>query len=342
MCSSDLDRHGSRRIALPGLVGLSIGFFIASRMEGSLWAFYGAYACMALLGAGTTPITWTRAVGTAFSRRRGLALGIALSGTGICAMVAPLFTVWLLEGWGWRGAYVGLGLLPLLFAAPLMLWGLREPRREEPASVSTSGPVTGLSVREALAGYRFWLLLGSVFLAYLAVSGIGPNLIPALTDQGLSPAQAAALQGVYGASIIGARVLVGWLVDRFWAPGVACLSLLLPVAGCLILTAPAPLPLQALAMALIGFAAGAELDLMSFLAARYFGMRNYGTLYALLYAALAVCSGTAPALFALVQDRSGSYAGAFAGAAVLLLLSAVLVTGLGRYPTDAAVESTRN
>ena len=95
-------------------------------------------------------------------------------------------------------------------------------------------------------------------------------------------------------------------------------------------------------MALIGFAAGAELDLMSFLAARYFGMRNYGTLYALLYAALAVCSGTAPALFALVQDRSGSYAGAFAGAAVLLLLSAVLVTGLGRYPTDAAVESTRN
>jgi shikimate kinase len=85
-------------------------------------------------------------------------------------------------------------------------------------------------------------------------------------------------------------------------------------------------------MALIGFAAGAELDLMSFLAARYFGMRHYGAIYALLYAALAVCSGTAPALFALVQDRSGSYDAAFAGAAVLFALSAFLVLALGRYP----------
>ncbi len=327
-----IDRYGSRRIALPGLAGLSLGFFLAASMDGSLWVFYSAYACMALLGAGTTPITWTRAVGAAFSRRRGLALGIALSGTGICAMAAPLFTVWLLEQHGWRGAYVGLGLLPLLLAAPLVLWGFRdEPAPGAPADAAGAG-ATGLSVREALRGYRFWVLLGSVFFAYLAVSGIGPNIIPALTDQGLSPTQAALLQGVYGASIIGARILVGALVDRFWAPGVACLSLLLPVVGCLILSDPAPLWAQGVAMALIGFAAGAELDLMSFLAARYFGMRHYGAIYALLYAALAVCSGTAPALFALVQDRSGSYDAAFAGAAVLFALSAFLVLALGRYP----------
>ncbi len=327
-----IDRYGSRRIALPGLVGLSLGFFMASLMDGSLWVFYGAYACMALYGAGTTPITWTRAVGTAFTRRRGLALGLALSGTGICAMAAPLFTVWLLERAGWRGAYVGLGLLPLLFALPLVLWGFREEGRTAVASALTSSEATGLTVREALRSYRFWVLLGSVFLAYMAVSGIGPNLIPALTDQGLSPTQAALLQGIYGASIIGARILVGWLVDHFWAPGVACASLLLPVAGCLILSAPASLPLQGIAMALIGFAAGAELDLMSFLAARYFGMRHYGAIYALLYAALAVCSGTAPALFALVQDRSGSYDAAFAGAALLFVLSALIVLTLGRYP----------
>ena len=327
-----IDRYGSRRIALPGLAGLSLGFFLAASMDGSLWVFYSAYACMALLGAGTTPITWTRAVGAAFSRRRGLALGIALSGTGICAMAAPLLTVWLLEQHGWRGAYVGLGLLPLLLAAPLVLWGFRgEPAPGAPADAAGAG-ATGLSVREALRGYRFWVLLGSVFFAYLAVSGIGPNIIPALTDQGLSPTQAALLQGVYGASIIGARILVGALVDRFWAPGVACLSLLLPVVGCLILSDPAPLWAQGVAMALIGFAAGAELDLMSFLAARYFGMRHYGAIYALLYAALAVCSGTAPALFALVQDRSGSYDAAFAGAAVLFALSAFLVLALGRYP----------
>lgn len=160
-----IDRYGSRRIALPGLAGLSLGFFLAAAMDGSLWMFYSAYACMALLGAGTTPITWTRAVGAAFSHRRGLALGLALSGTGICAMAAPLFTVWLLEQHGWRGAYVGLGLLPLLLAAPLVLWGFRgEPSPGAPAETGNAG-AWGLSVRDALRGYRFWVLLFSVFLA---------------------------------------------------------------------------------------------------------------------------------------------------------------------------------
>lgn len=327
-----IDRHGSRRIALTGLVGLSLGFFAAASMDGQLWVFYAAYACMALLGAGTTPITWTRAVGAAFSRRRGLALGLALSGTGLCAMGAPLFTVWLLEEVGWRGAYVGLGLLPLLLAGPLVLWGFRETGGGNAAAPGPAAAAEGIGVREALRGYRFWVLLLSVFLAYMAVSGIGPNIVPALTDKGRSPTEAALLQGVYGFSIIGARILVGLLLDRFWAPAVACVSLLLPVVGCLLLVDATTLPWQVLAMALIGFAAGAELDLMSYLAARYFGMRHYGAIYALLYAALAVCSGTAPALFALVQDRSGSYDAAFAGAAVLFLLSSLVVLALGRYP----------
>ncbi|MFM7783099.1 MAG: MFS transporter, partial [Gammaproteobacteria bacterium] len=277
-----IDRHGSRRIALVGLVGLSLGFFAAASMDGQLWVFYAAYACMALLGAGTTPITWTRAVGAAFSARRGLALGLALSGTGLCAMAAPLFTVWLLEQFGWRGAYIGLGLLPLLFAGPLVLWGFRE---REPAQASPEAAVaaaSGIGVREALRGYHFWVLLLSVFLAYLAVSGIGPNLVPALTDKGRSPTEAALLQGVYGASIIGARILVGLLLDRSWAPGVAAASLMLPVIGGLLLIGAGSLPSQVLAMALIGFAAGAELDVMSYLAARYFGMRHYGAIYALL------------------------------------------------------------
>jgi hypothetical protein len=140
----------------------------------------------------------------------------------------------------------------MLLAAPLVLWGFRDEPRSGASGVSDGAAATGLTVRQALRGYRFWVLLSSVFFAYLAVSGIGPNIIPALTDQGLSPTQAALLQGVYGASIIGARILVGALVDRFWAPGVACLSLLLPVVGCLILSDPAPLWAQGVAMALIG------------------------------------------------------------------------------------------
>ncbi|NJO12367.1 MAG: MFS transporter [Gammaproteobacteria bacterium] len=176
------------------------------------------------------------------------------------------------------------------------------------------------------------MLCLSIFTVYLAVSGITPNLIPALTDRGLTPASAARIQGLLGIAIILGRVVVGALVDRFWAPGVALVSLLLPVAGCLILATTTSLPLIYTSVLLIGFAAGAELDLMAFLVSRYFGLRHYSKIYSVMYALLAFGSGTAPMLFAAVYDRTASYEVSFIAAAALFAIGAVVVVALGRYP----------
>jgi MFS family permease len=90
----------------------------------------------------------------------------------------------------------------------------------------------------------------------------------------------------------------------------------------------------ALAAFLIGFAAGAELDLMAFLAARYFGLAHYAKIYSILYATLAVCSGTAPMIFASVYDQTGSYDYGYAVASGLFLISVVLILLLGKYPKE--------
>lgn len=334
------DRYGPRALVLPCLVGLALGFFIAALSNGHLWIFYTAYAVMAILGAGTTPITWTRAIASAFDRQRGMALGITLTGTGICAMLSPIYAVWLVGEFGWRGAYVGLGLLPLLLAGPVVFTWFRPPRvaeRELGAPAPAASNVWGLSLAEAFRSYKFWVLCVSIFAVYLAMSGITPNLIPAMTDQGLTPAIAARIQGLLGVAIILGRLVVGVLVDRFWAPGVALVSLLLPVIGCLVLAAgPTSLPLIYVSVLLIGFAAGAELDLMAFLVSRYFGLRHYSTIYSIMYALLAFGSGTAPYLFAAVYDRTASYEASFVGAAVLFAIGAVVVVFLGRYPVQGA------
>jgi OFA family oxalate/formate antiporter-like MFS transporter len=332
------DRYGPRPVALPGLVGLALGFFLAANMNGSLWMLYLAYGSMAVLGAGTTPVTWTRALTTQFDRQRGLALGIALTGTGVCAILAPLYTVMLVEHFGWRGAFVGIGLLPLLLAGPLVWTSFHiKPVAKDAAAAGPSffsPPDWGLTLGEAARGYRFWILGASIFLVYLAVSGISPNLIAALGDKGYPPAVAAAAQSAYGLAIIGSRLVVGFLVDRFWAPGVALVSLLLPVAGCLLLASADPgFALILVACSLIGLAAGAELDLMAFLTAQYFGARHYAKIYAVLYAVLAVAGGIAPMLFAKLHDRTASYTASFHVAAALLVLGALLLPLLGRQPS---------
>ena len=334
------DKYGPRRVALPSMMGLSVGLLAASQIEGELWMLFLAYGMMALLGAGTIPVTWTRAIATSFFKRRGLALGLALTGTGICASVAPHYTVWLTDHYGWRGAYVGLALVPLVLAWP-MLYFLFKPLDahvdEEPGEPDTKAALeSGLTLGEAIRGYRFWILLLSILFAYQGFSGIGPNLLPSLTDDGFTREQAASVQSIFGISIIVGRVVVGYLVDRFWAPGVAAFCLAIPAAGAAMLHGSQTLETAALAAFLIGFAAGAELDLMAFLAARYFGLAHYAKIYSILYATLAVCSGTAPMIFASVYDATGSYDLGYSVASVLFLVSVVLILMLGRYPKEFA------
>lgn len=330
------NRYGARRIALPGLVGLGSGFLLAATVDGELWLLYFAYACMAILGAGTIPVTWTHAITATFERRRGLALGIALSGTGVCGVVMPQYTTWLVETWGWRVAYVGIGLTPLLIGLPVVWWGFRPHTQAAPVEEDVPVvPLQGLSLRQAAGGYRFWVLLGSIFVVYMAASGIGPNLYPAITDAGLSTQDAATVQSLFGAAVVAGRLMVGYLVDRFWAPGVAAVTLALPVLGCYLLIDPSAFAFAASASILIGLAAGAELDLMSFLTARYFGQRYYAQIYSVMYMALAICSGTAPIFFATIYDQTSSYAVSFTVAMGLFALGAAMMPLLGRYP-DAA------
>jgi predicted MFS family arabinose efflux permease len=327
------DRYGARRVALPAMLGLGCGFLLAASMQGQLWMLFLAYGSIALLGCGTIPVTWTRAIATSFFRRRGLALGLSLTGTGICASVAPHYTVWLTDSFGWRGAYIGLALVPALIAWPVLFFLFRPlESRTVTAAGGESAQLQGMTLGEALRGYRFWVLLLSILCAYLGFSGIGPNLLPSLTDDGFSRERAASIQSVYGVSIILGRVVVGYLIDRIWAPGIAAVCLVVPAFGTLIFFGEQSFALAALASFFIGFAAGAELDLMAFLAARYFGLRHYAKIYSVLYATLALCSGTAPMLFAAVFDLTESYDFGFAVATVLFLSSAAVILTLGRYP----------
>lgn len=328
------ERIGVRPMALSGLVGLSVALALAASMDGSLWMLYGAYTAMALLGAGTIPVTWTRAITSTFTEQRGFALGIMLSGTGICAILIPQYTVWMIEEFGWRVAYLGLAALPLLFAGPLVFFFFRPDERLSAESDDFEQVETGLTLGQAMQGYRFWVLLVSIFMVYIAMSGMVPNLIPALTDDGIPAQKAATAISVFGVTVIAGRLIVGYLVDHLWAPGVAAVAIALPVAGSLILFSGPDFFMACVAAGLLGFAAGAELDLMSFLAARYFGTLHYARIYAILYAALALASGIAPAMFAYIYDVSASYSFGFAAGALMFALACLMLLALGRYPTS--------
>jgi predicted MFS family arabinose efflux permease len=325
-----------RRVAIGSLVLFALAFMSLGLSTGSLVQYYLTFAAIAVLGAGTLPITWTKAVNHRFDRRKGLALGISLMGTGIFGFFSKGLTAWLIVRFGWRGGFVGIGLLPLLIALPVALALFRDV---EPAPSSPSARVLedgGLTVREALRDRRFWTMAMGFLIVAFALAGPAPNLEKILTLSGIAPATIIRLTSLIGLSALTGRLIGGWMVDRIWAPGVAFVILSAPALSCWLLASAALTPLLAgFAICLIGFALGVEYDLLAFFIARYFGMRNYTAIYGILYVFFSLGSGFGPLVFGLDFDRHGSFHLSLLGAAAVLLITGTLFLTLGKYRSFA-------
>ena len=336
-----IDRYGARRIALISLPLFGITLSGMSLVTDEIWTFYAGWTVMSIFAAGTLPITWTKVVNGWFDDFRGMALGLTLAGTGIAATLAPSYVVWLIDIMGWRNAYVALAFTVMAISLPSVYLLFKEPAESQSGKVNqidaaiSKQPLmaTGLSVKEALKGYRFWVLSISLLLVAASISGVITNFVPLLTDKGLSFADAARYAGLIGVSVIGGRLVAGFLMDRLWAPMIAAIFLCMPCLAAFILTtgniSPMLLGLSAL---IVGLAAGAELDLMAFLVSRYFGLKHYGALYGGIYIFFSIGAGLAPAMFGWTYDMFGHYQAVLYIAAISSMIGACLMLTLGRYP----------
>lgn len=334
-----VDRYGTRRVALPCFAGIALGMVIAA-MARSPVMFYLGFAVTALLGAGTNPVVWSKVVTSRFDQARGTALGLALVGTAMSAILLPLLITMLTERSNWHVALGVVAMLPIVLSLPVAwFWLPSEPARKATALVQA--PV---SIRSAVRSFRFAVLAISILCGYLAVSGVLTSLVPAFTDRGLTPARAAVIAGTVGLAMIPGRVLIGILIDRYWAPAVGCVILLIPAAACLVLIRAAGSVELTLCCLALGLAAGAELDLLAFLTARYFGRARFSKLYALLYAGLAVGSASAPALFSRLREVSGDYSASFLSSAGLFAVAGCILLLLGPYPSipDPSAKSSHS
>jgi predicted MFS family arabinose efflux permease len=328
-----MDRWSIRRVALPGLVIYAIAMGLLGLSPHSLLIFVLLFALADGASAIQTPIGYAKAIAAWFDRRRGLALGIAMSGVGLGGFVMPQLAEALIERGGWRSAYPLLGLLTLVIAFPAVALWIREPRPgegEHHRSAMAAANLPGLTVREAAATGRFWILLAIFFLVAIALNGTVAHVVPLLTDAGLSPARAAATMGIFGLATMTGRLLAGYLVDRFFAAYVASVLFLAPIAG-FVLLASAAGALPAVGVTLVGLGLGTEIDLIAFLVSRYLGQRAFGQIYGYCFMLFGLGSSFGRYIGGAVYDLAGSYNPALIGAAVALVTAVVLVNRLGPY-----------
>lgn len=346
MAGMAVDRYGARPVALISLFCFGLCFMSLSLSNGSLTLYYAQWAVMSILGAGTLSATWTRVVNGWFDKNRGLALGIASTGTGITGFLIKPFTAWLIEDFGWRHAFVAVGALPIIIGIPIILWLFRENRGSRDAVIVDAGQMeanidpqdiqereVGLTVKEAMRGRHFWILGGAFFLIAFALTAPTPNLENILKSFNFSLGEIGAITASFGLAVIAGRIIGGWLLDRFFAPVCALVVLIIPATGCWLLSGDNLTGETAtLAVMALGFGAGFEFDLLAFLIAKYFGQRNYGVIYGSFYTIIALGGGLGPVVYGYMFDRLGGYTEALTIGYISVMVGAFALLMLGKYP----------
>jgi MFS transporter, OFA family, oxalate/formate antiporter len=329
------DKYGVKPVGMASLFGFGLAFSLLYFTPSNIFVFYAMWAVVGILGIGSTPVTWSRTINMWFFKNRGLALGILLLGTSIAGFAVPQIANAVIEASNWRYVFPAIALLPLCIGLPVVFLLFRDPMPEErPPSLSdANGNLTGQTLSEVFRNYRFWLLFLSVVAIALAYGGAHIHMVQMAQMHGFTPAEAASVMAVVAVGIFSGRVIVGLLFDRFWAPMVAFPALMLPVIACyLLLGTDTSSTLIFTAGFLMGFAAGAESDVIAYLAARYFGMRAYGRIYGFLYAPFGIFSSISPVLYGYTRDTTGSYDNMLVAAMGLFAVGGALLLALGRYP----------
>ena len=324
-----VDRLGAKWLSVAGLLLLALGFASLGSLISSIHSYYLLQVLVAFAGAASGPIAYSKIINETFVRHRGIALGITMTGIGLTAAAIPPVLAGVIAEEGWRSGYHYLAIVPLVGA---VLTAIVLPSRH--AAGSTRNPQQVQDTSGAIPFQRspvFWMLAGTFALMSLSFMGLLPHFVPLLGDAGVDPRAAGRFAGQVGLAVIASRMVVGLALDRIFAPRISIAICLVAAAGNLVFLMQGVQAATFTAIA-IGLALGAELDLMGFLVARYFGLAQFGKIYGWLYFAFIFASGIGPLWVGAVRDATGSYRLALLGSIIGLLLSCGGFLMMPRYP----------
>jgi MFS family permease len=303
------DRVGPRRMVAAGAVLITAGLLLSS-WSVSIWQVYLSYGLLLGLGVGSSFLPSNAAVGQWFSRKRGLATGIAVAGSGVGSIVLAPVSERLIATYDWRIAtrvIAVAGFILLLFVAAIIRGrGVRH-------TSSVFGRMRAdrtfriLYISAAIGSYGYWVPF--------------VHIVPYARDRGLSIADAALLVSIMGALNIIGRVALGAVADSFGRVRIFQLSLVAMTVAILLWPLARHSGGLIAFVAVYGFFAGAFISLLFALTADYFGVERLPGITGLLNTAAALGTLLGPSVSGAIFDVSNSYVPAILVAGVAMAVS---------------------
>jgi OFA family oxalate/formate antiporter-like MFS transporter len=314
---------GPKKVFLGGAALIAGGFALLSMIQ-EVWQFCVLYGALGATAGMTGVVPVTVLVSRWFVDNRGLALGVAFSGTTGALFLSPLAHA-LVAYLGWRQAYLFLGVGAGLILFGTILFAVQDaplPRADQrPVPLSQPAPRQvgdGFTLREALWTQAFWLLAGSGLLFFCALTAMFAHVIPLALDKGLAKSLAVLSLGVMIAMGTVGKVGMGYMADRYEAGKVLLWTFLIQAAALLLVVWGEGAVLFWIFVALFGIAQGGALTLVPVVLGNLFGSSALGSLVGTYWLIATVGSLVGPPGAGALRDATGTYF------LVLILFAAVL------------------
>ena len=307
-----VDRYGPRWFGVVGILLTTGAFALIGTASGGVANWYFLWVLLALASMPAQAIIWTSAVTTRFEVSRGLALAVTLCGASVAGIVFPLLGTALITAYGWQTALAVQGAIWAAIAFPpalLFFRGAHDKQRKATESRQDRTTLSGASLAEGLRSSIYLRLLLASLLFTFTIIALVVHFVLILKDRGADPPVAAGIAALIGLFSLGGRLTTGLLLDRFRGSLVGAAVFALPAIGCLtLLLAGTDYRAQMVAAASVGLALGAEIDVVVYLTSRHFGLRNFGSLYGGLLAALSLGTALGPLAASWIFDQYHGYA----------------------------------
>jgi sugar phosphate permease len=346
-----LDRVEARILMIFGALASGGAFLIASQSN----SFSPMIAAYLLLGLGISAGTLAPAafvLANWFEARRGLAMGIMMSGTTAGGMAMTLVANHVIADSGWRTAYVVLGVPMIVVVVPLTALVVRSrPPWAVPGAAQQANEAAryvqmtvaqganlleGFEASEALRTRSFWMLVIAHFCFGLVAVGMVVHLIAYLEGLGYKASSAAlAMSILFGLGALG-KVLLGHVADRIGARLALVADFAAAALAFLLVFDAARVLVLAVFILAFGMAAAAPVALLPLLVAESLGRKRFGVLAALTGIAATIGATTGPVIAGRIFDITGGYADAFE-----LFILADAVGALATFVCQSYAQSAR-
>jgi len=339
-----IDRRGVRLSQTLVGVAFAVALVVMAGVNTLPWLVVG-FAGIRMFGQGSLSMVSSVTVALWFERRRGVAMGILATAAGALMTLVPVVLNQVIEGFGWRIAWLVAAVAVAVVVVPLGWFGLvdrpssvgQRPDGDpfNPATPADSGLAVGpqsapgsaagsYTRSEAARTSQFWILAVIGVASGSLITGLNFHQIDLLGEAGLSSGEAAImfLPQILGSSA--AALGVGYVLDRVGTRFVPAFSMLLLVAVHVIaagLSGQATILLYAVVLGSVGGSVRAALSTM---VPGYFGTGHIGSIQGLITVANVAGSAVGPVVLAVTQSATGSYRSANLILAVIPVLATVV------------------